>query len=452
MALRFGTDGLRGVANSELTVELVTALGRAMVRVIGDDQPFVVGRDTRRSGPMLEAALVAGLCAEGGDVALVGVLPTPGVAYVARERGAPAAVISASHNPFGDNGVKLLALGGRKLPEHVEAQLERELRELAVGIPAGSPVDAAVGVASEVRNPAEDYVGWLVGTLDDRSLSGLRVVLDCGNGAAFRVAPAAFRAAGADISVLHAAPDGTNINAGCGSTDPASLRDAVRASGADAGLAFDGDADRVIAVDERGDIVDGDEMLMIAALDLHDRGLLDGGAVVATVMSNFGLRRALEPYDIELVETPVGDRNVSDELERRGLVLGGEQSGHLIHARHAPSGDGTLSGLLLLDVVGRRRRPLSELAAAMVRVPQLTRNVPVEDPAALNGDAAFWSRVQAVDKELGAAGRVLVRPSGTEPLVRVMVEANDATTAAEATERLVELVEHVAARGGPATP
>jgi phosphoglucosamine mutase len=450
MTLRFGTDGVRGVANVELTSELVTALGRAAARVLGSDQPFVVGRDTRRSGPMLEAALVAGLCAEGTDVVLVGVLPTPGVAHVARERGAPAAIISASHNSFGDNGVKLFAAGGRKIPEALEYQVEQELRALAVTQPEGGLAGFGVGVSSEHRGALDDYVAMLVDSLQGRQLTGLHVVLDCGNGAAFRAAPTALRALGATVDVIHAAPDGVNINADCGSTHPEQLQEAVLVARADAGLAFDGDADRVIAVDERGALVDGDEMLAIAGIDLHDRTLLRGNAVVATVMSNMGLRRALEPYGIQVIETPVGDRNVLDVLEQRNLTLGGEQSGHVIYADHATTGDGTLTGIFLLDTMARRGRSLSELATVVTRVPQVLRNVEVEGADGLTRDAAFWSRVRDVDDELGDDGRVLVRPSGTEPLVRVMVEATDLDAASTAADRLVDLVEHAAARTAPA--
>jgi phosphoglucosamine mutase len=450
MTLRFGTDGVRGVANVELTTELVTALGRAAARVLGTDEPFVIGRDTRRSGPMLEAALVAGICAEGADVVLVGVLPTPGVAHVARERGAPAAVISASHNPFEDNGVKLFAPGGRKIPESLEYQVEQELRALAVTQPEPGPDGMGVGVSSEHRGALDDYVAMLADSLQGRQLTGLHVVVDCGNGAAFRAAPTALRALGATVDVIHASPDGVNINAGCGSTHPEQLQEAVLVGRADAGLAFDGDADRVIAVDERGALVDGDEILAIAGIDLHDRKLLRGDAVVATVMSNLGLRRALEPYGIDVIETPVGDRNVLDVLEQRNLSLGGEQSGHVIYADHATTGDGTLTGIFLLDTMARRGRSLSELASVVTRVPQVLRNVVVEGGDALSRDAAFWSRVRDVDDELGDDGRVLVRPSGTEPMVRVMVEATDAEAAAAAADRLVDLVEHAASRSAPA--
>jgi phosphoglucosamine mutase len=287
-------------------------------------------------------------------------------------------------------------------------------------------------------------------SLQGRQLTGLHVVLDCGNGAAFRAAPTVLRALGATVDVIHASPDGVNINAGCGSTHPEQLQEAVLVSRADAGLAFDGDADRVIAVDERGQLVDGDEILAIAAIDLHDRKQLRGDAIVATVMSNMGLRRALEPYGISVIETPVGDRNVLDVLEQRNLTLGGEQSGHVIYADHATTGDGTLTGVFLLDTMSRRGRKLSELASVVTRVPQVLRNVAVDGADALARDAAFWSRVRDVDDELGDDGRVLVRPSGTEPLVRVMVEATDPEAAEEAADRLVDLVEHAAARSAPA--
>jgi len=399
---------------------------------------------------MLEAALVAGLCAEGADVVLVGVLPTPGIAQVARERGAPAAVLSASHNPYGDNGVKLFAAGGRKIPESLELQVEEELRTLAVTQPEPGPEGVGVGVSSEHRSALDDYVAALVDSLQGRQLSSLHVVVDCGNGAAFRAAPTALRALGATVDVIHASPDGVNINAGCGSTHPQQLQEAVLVARADAGLAFDGDADRVIAIDERGQLVDGDEILAIAGIDLHDRKLLRGDAIVATVMSNMGLRRALEPYGITVIETPVGDRNVLDVLEQRNLALGGEQSGHVIYADHATTGDGTLTGIFLLDTMARRGRKLSELASVVTRVPQVLRNVAVEGADGLARDAAFWSRVRDVDEELGDDGRVLVRPSGTEPLVRVMVEATDPEAAEAAAERLVDLVEHAAARSAPA--
>jgi phosphoglucosamine mutase len=441
MTLRFGTDGVRGVANRDLTPELVTALGRAAARVLGADRPFVVGRDTRRSGPLLEAALVAGLCSEGADVERVGVLPTPGVAYLAQMFDAPAAVISASHNPYPDNGVKLFSRGGRKIADAPEQRIELELRRLVDAGAGDGPGGPGVGVAHDRLGAAADYIAHLVAALGGRRLVGQSVVVDCGNGAAFEVAPWALRVQGAGVRVLHDQPDGTNINAGCGSTDPGELQQAVLAAGANAGLAFDGDADRVIAVDERGNLVDGDQMLAIIALDLHERGELEGDAVVATVMSNLGLRRALAERGIEVVETPVGDRNVLTALEERGLSLGGEQSGHVIVTDLATTGDGTLTGMLLLDVIARSGRPLSELAAVVEPLPQVLRSVQVPDGAGLEDDGAFRSELEAVEEELGVDGRVLVRPSGTEPVVRVMVEAPTTEQAETAATRLASAVE-----------
>jgi phosphoglucosamine mutase len=441
MTLRFGTDGVRGVANRDLTPELVTALGRAAARVLGADRPFVVGRDTRRSGPLLEAALVAGLCGEGADVERVGVLPTPGVAYLAQLFDAPAAVISASHNPYPDNGVKLFGRGGRKIAEAPEQRVEIELRRLVDAGPQVGPEGPDVGVARDRLGAAADYIAHLAAALGGRRLDGQSVVVDCGNGAAYEVAPWALRVVGARVEVLHDQPDGTNINAGCGSTDPGELQQAVVAAGAHAGLAFDGDADRVIAVDERGRLVDGDQMLAIIALDLHERGELRGDAVVATVMSNLGLRRALAEHDVELVETPVGDRNVLAALEERGLSLGGEQSGHVIRTDLATTGDGTLTGLLLLDVIARRGRPLSELGAVVEPLPQVLHSVQVADGAGVDRDGAFRAELESVERQLGSDGRVLVRRSGTEPVVRVMVEAPTPEQAETAATRLAAAVE-----------
>jgi len=342
VTLRFGTDGIRGVANRELTPELVTAIGRAAARVLGTDRPFVIGRDTRRSGPMIEAALVSGICAEGADVELAGVVPTPTVAFLCAQRNAPAAVISASHNPFSDNGVKLFAPGGQKLTDELEARVEHQLHDLAVNPPPPGPGGADVGVVQNLRDSVDEYERHVVGALEGRSLEDVSVVLDCGNGAAFRTAPRIFRELGAEVEVLNGTPDGTNINAGCGSTDPTALQQRVQDTGARAGLAFDGDADRVIAVDERGGLIDGDQIMAVCALDLAERDRLRNGAVVATVMSNLGLRRCLETHGLGFVEVPVGDRHVIDEMERRDIVLGGEQSGHIIFRDQASTGDGAL--------------------------------------------------------------------------------------------------------------
>ena len=441
MTLRFGTDGVRGVANRDLTPELVTALGRAAARVLGNDRPFLVGRDTRRSGPMIEAALIAGLCAEGADVERAGVIPTPGLAFLAQGRDAPAAMISASHNPFPDNGIKLFAAGGRKIPDADERRVEDELRELAKKAPTGGPAGAGVGYDRKLARAGNQYIAHLVEVMEGRRLDAVAVAVDCGHGAAFEVAPRALEKLGAAVDVHNVRPNGTNINAGCGSTDPSAVQAAVVEAGADAGLAFDGDADRVIAVDERGELVDGDQMLAVLALDLRDRGLLRGNAVVATVMSNLGLRLALEHHGIRYVETPVGDRNVLTALEAEDLSLGGEQSGHVILADLATTGDGTLTGLLLLDVMARTGKPLSELAGAVTRLPQVLRSVEVVDRARLGRDRGFRDALEAAQSDLGGDGRVVVRPSGTEPVVRVMVEAASQQQAEKVASRLATAVE-----------
>lgn len=441
MTLRFGTDGIRGVANRDLTPELVTALGRAAARVLGTDQAFLIGRDTRRSGPLIEAALVAGICSEGADVELAGVVPTPTVSYLASTRGAPGAMISASHNSFEDNGVKLFSAGGQKMSDALEQRIEEELRELAVSSPGPGPGGRAVGVVRPMRDAIDEYIPHVVGSLEGRSLDTLSIILDCGNGAAFRTAPKIFRELGATVEVLNATPDGTNINANSGSTDPSQLQQAVLDRGARAGLAFDGDADRVIAVDERGTLVDGDQIMAVCALDLAERDRLRNRAVVATVMSNLGLRKCLETHGLGFVEVPVGDRHVIDEMERRDLVLGGEQSGHVIFRDHATTGDGVLTGAMLLDVVVGTGHSLSLLAGVMQRFPQVLRNVPVRDRAALDEAGDFWEEAASIERDLGPDGRVLVRPSGTEPVVRVMVEAPGLDQAELIADRLVEAVQ-----------
>jgi phosphoglucosamine mutase len=436
MTLRFGTDGVRGVANVDLTPELAVALGRAAARVLGSDRPFVVGRDTRRSGPMLEAALVAGLTAEGADVILAGVLPTPAVAYLAQSGDGPGAVISASHNPFFDNGIKFFARGGRKLTDDVEARVEAELEAFLSGPHPSGPAGAGVGTAHEASEPLANYGAHLQAALDGRRLDALHVVIDCGHGAATPVAFPVLDRLGAKVEVRNAEPDGTNINAGCGATSPAGLQAEVVAAGAQAGLAFDGDADRLIAVDEKGRLVDGDHILAIAALDLRARGRLAHDSVVATVMANLGFRRAMAEHGIRMVETQVGDRYVLEAMASGGIVLGGEQSGHVIFTDLATTGDGILTGLVLLDVMVRSGRALSDLAAVVTKWPQVLRNVVVADRAGLAGAGPFWAEVRAVEAEMGDGGRVLIRPSGTEPVVRVMVEAPTAEAAEACAGRL----------------
>ncbi|MDQ6727259.1 MAG: phosphoglucosamine mutase [Actinomycetota bacterium] len=439
MTLRFGTDGVRGVANVELTPELVLALGRAAARVLGEG-PFLVGRDTRISGPLLQAALSAGLAAEGADVVDLGVIPTPGVAWLSAADGVPAAMISASHNPFPDNGVKFFMPGGRKLSDEVEARLEAELDGL-LAEPASRPRKAGATLGRLSTTHATDrYVDALVATVDGRRLDGLTVVIDCGNGAAWRTAPAVLGRLGADVVVMNDGPDGVNINDGCGSTHPERLQHEVVSRGAAVGLAFDGDADRVLAVDAGGRLVDGDQLIAICALDRRARGRLPGDTVVVTVMANLGFRQAMAGHGIELVETDVGDRYVLEEMERGGWALGGEQSGHIIFGDLLTTGDGVLTGLQVIDVMVRAGRSLADLAAVMVRLPQVLRNVPVGARGRLDGAGDVEVAVKSVQAELGERGRVLVRASGTEPVVRVMVEAMTEAEAEAASELLCAAV------------
>lgn len=440
--LKFGTDGVRGVANLDLTPELVLALGRAAARVLPSWQ-FVVGRDTRRSGPLLEAALVAGLAAEGADVTCLGVVPTPAVAWVAAQDGVAGAVVSASHNPFEDNGVKVFGPGGRKLSDEVEAALEDELHRLLRHEAEGAVrTGDAVGTTVDGSERAGAWEAAVIGSVDGR-LDGLSVVIDCANGAASTAAPRVLRALGAQVTVLHDEPDGVNINAGCGSTHPEELQRAVVVAGADVGIAFDGDADRALAVDASGRLIDGDQLIAVAAVDRHQRHRLPHGAVVVTVMTNLGFRLGMAEHGIDVVEVPVGDRHVLEALAREDLALGGEQSGHIIFADHATTGDGLLTAVQLLDVVARSGRPLGDLAdSAMTRLPQVLSNVRTSGaaPAAVE---AVASLVEEVGRELGGRGRVLVRPSGTEPVVRVMAEAPTPEEAQAAVDRLVAAVEAV---------
>ena len=440
---RFGTDGVRGVANEELTGELALALGRATARVL-PAPAFVVGRDTRRSGPLLQAAFSAGLATEGADVLDLGVLPTPGVAAVAAARGMPAAVVSASHNPFGDNGIKLFSRLGTKLPIEVENEVERELESILADPekPPRRPTGHGVGVIS--ADPAGEalYRGHLIATTEGRRLDGLHIVLDCAHGAASAVAPAVFRHAGARVTPLHDAPDGANINDKCGSTDPAQLSAVVTQQGADLGLAFDGDADRVVAVDHRGHIVDGDVLLALFALDLARRGRLTDGTVVVTVMTNLGFRLAMERQGITVRETDVGDRHVLAALDADGLSLGGEQSGHIIFRALSTTGDGILTGLLLADFMLRDGRRLAVLSAGLVdHVPQKLVNVPIPQPERLAESAEIWDAVAKAEAELGHEGRVLLRASGTEPVVRIMVEARAEAQANAVAAQLAGVVE-----------
>lgn len=445
MGLRFGTDGIRGVANAELGAELVMALGRAAARALKAER-FLVGRDTRRSGPLLQAALSAGMASEGADVVDLGVLPTPGVAWLAAERGLPAAVVSASHNLFADNGIKLFAAGGLKLPDATEAAIEEELARVlhSAGDPSLAPVGHGVGLLSEEPEAAQRYVDHLVGAIEGRDLTGMRIVVDCANGAASTVAPAVLERLGAEVFAIADTPDGSNINDGCGSTHPESLAAQVVARSAHLGLALDGDADRLLAVDHTGALATGDELLSLFATDLAGRGKLVGNTVVVTVMTNLGFRLAMAERAITVRETQVGDRYVLEALNAEGLTLGGEQSGHIVFRDMATTGDGVLTGIVLADLVKRAGAPLAELAgASMQRLPQVLLNVTAARPAEVVAAPEVRAEVTAVELELGAHGRVLLRASGTEPLVRVMVEAADEAAAHAAAKRLCVVVERV---------
>jgi len=435
MALRFGTDGVRGVAGTELTPEFALTRGRAAARVLQVER-VVIGRDPRVSGPMLEGALAAGFAAEGVAVDLLGVLPTPGVAYVAKKWDAAAAVISASHNLFADNGIKLFARGGRKLPDDVEERIEVEV----AGIDRPRCEGDRIGTVVANTDGVVEYADHLVALMADEGLDGLRVVLDCANGAASSVAASVYERTGAEVFAINDEPDGCNINDRCGTTHPERLRLEVVEAGADVGLAFDGDADRLIAVDHTGAVVDGDHIIAICAEDLRARDLLRDHTVVVTVMTNLGFRRAMAAAGINVVETPVGDRYVLEALETGGFSLGGEQSGHVIFPDLAVTGDGLLTGLVLLDIVRRRGVPLADLAArAMTRLPQVLVNVRVggDVDAAVDALAPFAADARA---SLGERGRVLVRASGTERLVRVMVEAEDDATAHRVADDLAQRV------------
>ena len=424
----FGTDGVRGVAGDFLTADLALALGRAAAAISPADAPQVlIVRDTRESGEMLEAALAAGIAAGGGHALLGGVLPTPGAAVLVRRYGFDlAAVVSASHNPYEDNGIKFFGPDGTKIGDDREAEIERLLDEEG----------GRIGRVRELHGAAGDYVRELELRFRDLDLSGSRILLDCANGATHRVAPEIFRRLGATVDALAVEPDGRNINHHCGSTHVERL--AERMDGHDAGFAFDGDGDRVLAVDRNGTVVDGDELMALAALHLRERDRLVGDGVAVTVMTNFGFHRAMADAGIEVATTPVGDRHVLAELLRRGWALGGEQSGHIIDTGFVPAGDGTAAALLALEALGGR-----DLAdrGAMEKLPQRLVNVRVAQREALEEAAEVWAVVERESDGLYGRGRVLVRPSGTEPLVRVMVEAPDEDECEEITARLVEVVE-----------
>ncbi|WP_445257827.1 phosphoglucosamine mutase [Nocardioides aurantiacus] len=438
----FGTDGVRGLANGDLTAELALDLSVSAAHILAERGTFaghrptaVVGRDTRISGQFLEAAVVAGLASAGVDVLLLGELPTPGVAWLTAELGADLGVmLSASHNAMPDNGIKFLARGGVKLDDAIERAIEKRLRE-----PWDRPTGATVGRVRDHATAVEQYAAHLVGTID-RPLTGLKVVLDCAHGAASAVGPRALRDAGAEVVAICAEPDGTNINEGCGSTHLDVLQAAVLEHGADVGFALDGDADRCLAVDRRGDVVDGDQILAILALSMREAGTLHDDTVVATVMSNLGFVQAMKAAGIGVRQTKVGDRYVLEAMKVLGFTLGGEQSGHVIMSRYATTGDGLLTALHVLERMVATGQELHELASVMSRLPQVLVNVPDVDKARADEDFVLAAAVADAEAELGDSGRVLLRPSGTEPLVRVMVEAPTAEQARSVADRLATVV------------
>ena len=442
MARLFGTDGVRGLANREVTAELALDLSVAAAHILAERGEFaghrataVIGRDPRASGEFLEAAVAAGLASAGVDVVRLGVLPTPAVAYLTIALEADFGVmLSASHNPAPDNGIKFFARGGLKLDDEVEDAIEAR-----IGEPWQRPTGAGIGRITDLADGVQRYVDYLVGTVPNR-LDGLKVVLDTAHGAASIAAPAALRRLGAEVLTIGDAPDGQNINEGCGSTHLDALRAAVLEHEADLGVAHDGDADRILAVDSAGEPVDGDQIMAILALSLRERNALASDTVVATVMANLGFKIAMERAGLRVVETAVGDRYVLEAMREGGYVLGGEQSGHIIMQEYATTGDGILAGLHLLARLAESGKPLTELAAVMRKLPQVMVNVPGVDKSRVSSSLELAEAVAAAETELGATGRVLLRPSGTEPLVRVMVEAETQERADSIANRLAEVV------------
>jgi phosphoglucosamine mutase len=441
LARLFGTDGIRGIANRDLTGELAFRLGRAAVLVLaehGERRPHIlVGRDTRASGEFLEAALVAGVCSAGGDAVLVGVCPTPGIAFLTRDLDANAgAVISASHNPAEYNGIKFFARTGYKLPD----ELEQEIESLVESGDGPRPTGTGLGRVVPAQDHDERYLRHLEGAAETE-LTGMKIVVDCANGAAARLAPELLRRLGADVVAINDEPDGWNINANAGATRPDVVAAAVVEHGADAGVAHDGDADRAIFADAKGDVIDGDQVLAASALALRDRGDLDNDLVVTTVMANLGFRKCMDEAGIKVGETKVGDRYVLEEMLRSGSVLGGEQSGHVIFLRHSTTGDGLLTAIRFLGLAGREGVSVSDLAAKMQRFPQVLTNVPVADLTGLEAAREVWDAVARAEEGLGSSGRVLVRASGTEPVIRVMVEAPTEEEARTHAAAIVSVVE-----------
>lgn len=444
MGRLFGTDGVRGLANTELSCNLAFELGQAgaYVLTLAKHKPSIlIGRDTRLSGDMLQAALTAGICSVGAEAVVLGVIPTPAVAYLTRQYETDAGVmISASHNTMEYNGIKFFDSLGHKLPDELEERIESIILDGMETMPV--PMGMEVGRRVRFRNAVRDYVSFLKKTIDT-DLKGMKIVLDCANGASYEVAPTLFGSLGAEVISTYHTPDGININDNCGSTYPGKLQDLVRESGADVGLAFDGDADRLIAVSEHGNLVDGDQIMLICGLDMMKRGLLKDNTVVGTVMSNMGLERALKKAGCKLVKTNVGDRYVLEYMKEHGFNFGGEQSGHIIFLEHNTTGDGILTALQLLGVMKRDDKPLSELAAGMRKYPQVLVNARVseQDKLCYQDDEVIQGEIRKIEAQFKEDGRVLIRPSGTEPVVRIMIEGTNQREIEEAAVRLAVLIE-----------
>lgn len=440
MGRLFGTDGVRGVANQKVTPELAFGLGRAAGYLFGKEHAkpvFIIGRDTRISGPMLEAALAAGICAAGGTAILAGVVPTPAVAYLTRKHQAQAGiVISASHNPFRDNGIKFFAGTGYKLPDEVEDQLEELVKNPET---MERPTCENVGTIQYRHDFVKEYIEYVLSIID-ADFTGLKVVLDCANGAAYEVAPVVFKRLGAETIVMHNHPDGININQDCGSTHLQSLQKAVVEHNADFGVAHDGDADRCLAVDEHGNSIDGDQMMVICALELLKQNKLYDNTLVVTVMSNIGLHKAIKKAQGKVQVTQVGDRYVLEGMLEHKAVLGGEQSGHIIFGEYATTGDGLVTALQLVAAIKRNQKPLSELGKLMVRYPQVLVNVHVKRKDGWEENPAIQASITAAEQELGDEGRILVRPSGTESLIRVMAEGSDLKELEIVVNRIAQVV------------
>lgn len=440
----FGTDGVRGVANKDLTIELAYNIGRAGAYILCKKKKnarIVVGKDTRQSGDMLEAALTAGICSVGVDVLSVGILPTPAVAYLTRAYGADAGVvISASHNPVEYNGIKFFNSDGYKLNDDVENEIEDIiLNEKEIPL---KPIAGDVGIVTRTEDGIKKYAEYIKSTISV-DFKGLKIAVDCGNGAVYKVAPIVLKELGADVEIIHNAPNGININVNCGSTNPGKVQELVKKIGADVGLSFDGDADRLIAVDDEGNIVDGDHVLAICGTQLKRKGKLANDTVVGTVMANMGLDMYLKKKGMNIVKTKVGDRYVLEEMLKNGYTLGGEQSGHIIFLDYNTTGDGLLTALQLISVVKETGKKLSDLSNVMTTFPQVLVNARVnnENKKRYTEDEVVKKEIEVLEGKFAGEGRVLIRPSGTEPLVRVMIEGKDENQIKRLAEELAEIIE-----------